>query len=461
MNRLNRVAFFLICATVVLTTLLYGTVHQPIIALFYMTVAIIVLLCAADFLKSGTARFSPDPLQLPLYLLGGYALFQVIPFGTLSDSTGISAIRRTISLEPFATQVTAVHILLLAVLFSLLLIYVDSAARLRRLTRLVVIFGFAYAFYAILQSVLSPDKIYGIYKPLTAKPFGSFVNRHNFAAVIEMAVSLPLGLIFTGAVERDKRLLYIVAIALMAAALLLSESRGGLVAMLSALILLVIITSRAHGRKKLILKGGLSALLVIAAIGGAVFVGGDTSLTRFADTATSENVTSSRTRIWAATIQVISHNLPFGAGLGAFVTAYPMHDTAGGLERVEQAHNDYLQVVADAGLPGLAIGVLFLFLLVRKGKSSIGVSNTFRRGVASGALAGCFAILVHSLFDFVLHITAVSVMFLTLLAMLVASGRKYPDDIGEDEEPRRKRRRSASITPIHHPSANDSAGNEL
>lgn len=448
MNRPNKLAFFLICSTVVLTTLFYGTVHQPIIALLYLAVTAMVLLWAIDCSFSGTFRFSRHPLQLPLLLLGAYALIQIIPFGTFADSARISGIPRTISVEPFATQVTALHLFALGLFFSVSLVYIDSVSRLRRMTTLFVIFGFIYAFYAILQSVLSPDKIYGIYKPQTATPFGSFVNRHNFAAVIEMAVSIPLGLMFTGAVSRDKRLLYVVAIALMSASLLLSGSRGGLVALLSGIIFLVIITSRARGRKNLVLKVAMSILLVVAAVGGAIFVGGETSLTRFADTAASQNVTSNRTRIWSVTLKVIAGNLPLGAGLGAFVTAYPEHDTASGLERVDQAHNDYLQIVADAGIPGLIIGALFVFLLFREGRRSIAVANTFRRGVACGALAGCFAILVHSLFDFVLHITAISVMFLTLMAMLVASGREYADDIEDFEEPRNKRRRSASVTPI-------------
>src|SRR5215203_2371798 len=85
--------------------------------------------------------------------------------------------------------------------------FLDSASRLRKMTSLITIFGFAFAFFAILQAVLSPTKIYGIYEVEYAKPFGSFVNRHNFAAYIEMAIAIPLGLLFAGAVQRDKRLI--------------------------------------------------------------------------------------------------------------------------------------------------------------------------------------------------------------------------------------------------------------
>ena len=148
------------------------------------------------------------------------------------------------------------------------------------------------------------------------------------------------------------------------------------------------------------------------------------------------------------TLRVISESFPAGAGLGAYAQAYTRFDPSGGYERVEQAHNDYLQILADAGVVGLIVGGLFLFWLFREGIRNSSVVNSSRRGIAVGAFAGCFAILIHSLFDFVLHITAISVMFLTLIAILVACGREYDDDSEDTDLPRSKRRRSASVVPI-------------
>lgn len=448
MSRLNKIAYFLICAVGILTTLAYGTVHQPVIALFYLVTAALALILIADAVFSGVMKVSRTRLQIPLILLGVYALIQVVPFGSLTAPAAVSGTSRTLSIEPFATQVVALHIFALSTFFLVALSVLDSAARVRRFVSVLTIFGFGYAFFAILQSVLSPDKIFGIYQPAAGVPFGSFVNRHDFAAIIEMTIALPLGLIFAGSLRSDKRLLYIVAIALMGAALLLSGSRGGLVALIAEIILLIILTSKAQGTKNLVLKAALSLALIFAAVAGAVFVGGDTSLTRFSETAASDDVTSSRSQIWSVTLKVIASNLPFGAGLGAFPQAYTAYDPSGGYERVEQSHNDYLQIVADAGLVGAVIGGLFLFWFFREGIRNAAVSNQFRRGTAVGAFAGCFAILVHSLFDFVLHITAVSVMFLTLMSILVASGRDYDDDVDEYDTPKSKRRRSASVTPI-------------
>ncbi|MFN0277246.1 MAG: O-antigen ligase family protein [Pyrinomonadaceae bacterium] len=448
MNRFNKLAFFLICAIVVYTTMAYGTVHQPTLALFYFLIAVLFLLWSAECLLNGETRFSRSPLQIPLFALAIYGFVQIIPFGTYAEASGIANIPRTISIEPYATQVTSVHIVALCIFFAATLAYLESAHRLRKQATFITVFGFIYAFYAILQAVLSPAKIYGIYGSRNVIPFGSFVNRHDFAAVMEMAVSIPLGLLFVGAVRRDKKLLYVVAITLMTSALLLSGSRGGLVALIAEIILLVILTTKTESRKSFLLKTALSLLLVLAAVGGAIFVGGDTSLTRFSETAASGDISSSRFHIWGVTLKIISNNLPFGTGLGAYTQAYTQFDTLSGQEMVEQAHNDYLQVLADAGLIGLFIGGAFLFWFFREGIRNTRSSNTFRRGIAVGAFAGCFAILIHSIFDFVLHITAISIMFLTLMALLVSSGRRFEDDIKEFDEPRLKGRRSASVASI-------------
>ena len=443
----SKLLFFLLCAMIVLTALAYGTVHQPVIAVFYLFIVITILLWAYDSFFGAGFRFHKSPLQLPLLAAFLYGIFQIIPFGSFGEMGGISGIPRTISLDPFWTQVSALHFFALFLFLAAILTYIDSAKRFRKIVWLVTIFGFAFAFFAILQAVLSPNKIYGIYEVNYATPFGSFVNRHNFAAYMEMTIAVPLGLMFAGAIQKDRRLLIVTAIALMGVALLLSGSRGGLVALLAEIFFLILLTTKTKGYGQLALKIGLAILLIAIIVVGSILIGGESSLTRFAETAATENFSTNRTHIWSVTLQVIKNNLLFGAGLGAFSVAYTPFDSLSGLERVEQAHNDYLQVLADGGIIGLAIGGFFLFSLFRTGFQNAKTSSVFRRGVCIGALAGCFAILVHSVFDFVLHTTAISILFLTLVAMVVVSGRRMPDE--RETTPRhRKKTDAASVVSL-------------
>src|SRR5690349_317169 len=99
----NKVGFFLIPVIIVFTTMAYGTVHQPILSAFYILVTIPVLLWAIDAYSSGAIRFSSNHIQLALLAAAVYGAIQVIPFGTLADTAGVTGIPRTISLDPFAT----------------------------------------------------------------------------------------------------------------------------------------------------------------------------------------------------------------------------------------------------------------------------------------------------------------------------------------------------------------------
>jgi O-antigen ligase len=444
----SKIVFFLLCATIVFTTLAYGTVHQPTIAIFYIIAAIVTILWAFDAFTSGVLRFNKSLLQIPLAAAFLYSLIQVVPFGSLAETAGVVGIPRTISLDPFGTKVAALHFLALLLFFAALLTFIDSAKRLRKLVAVITIFGFAFAFFAILQAVLSPFKIYGIYEVPYANPFGSFVNRHDFAAYMEMTLCLPLGLMFVGAIGKDRRLLYVTAIALMGVALILSGSRGGLISLLAGIVFMVILTAETKNYNQLVLKVGSAVLLIAIIVVGSILIGGESSLTRFAETANSDDFSTNRTHIWSVTLSVILKNLPFGAGFGAFGVAYTPFDSLNGLGRVEQAHNDYLEVLATAGIVGFIIGGFFLYQLFRTGLANAKTSNTFRRGVCIGAFAGCFAILVHSLFDFVLHITAIAMLFLTMISLVVISGNKFPDDSQENDRRESRKRSPANVKPF-------------
>lgn len=435
----DRIGYLLIFLLITVSTLVYGAVHQSVLTVVYILIALMLILWAVDCMRSGVIRFNSSLLQLPLVGAAVYGFVQVIPFGTLNEAAGVSGIPRTISIEPFATEISAIHFIALLIFFAAALTRIDSANRLRKLTIFLSVFGFGYAFFAILQSVLSPDKIFGIYGRPGANPFGSFVNRNHFAAWIELAIALPLGLLFTGAVSKDKRLLYITAISLMGVALIVSGSRGGLVAFLVEIIFLLLITNRSEGKGKSFVKPVLAVGLVLVVIAGSFFVGGESSLTRIStDQAEAAGTNADRAHIWSVTLKVIGDSMPFGVGLGAFGTAYGKFDVNSGLERVEQAHNDFLQVISDAGIVGAFLGIGFLFLLFRAGKRSLQTNNDHRRGLAAGALAGIVAVLVHSFFDFALHTTAVALLFLTVLSVLIVSGTTFPDDVPNEDEPRHR-----------------------
>jgi O-antigen ligase len=148
---------------------------------------------------------------------------------------------------------------------------------------------------------------------------------------------------------------------------------------------------------------------------------------------------------WQTALRIFLNHPIIGVGLDAFGAAYSIYDTSSGAFRIEQAHNDYLQILADAGILGFASVAGFIFLLIKDGTTRIRESSAgFRRGAAIGALAGCVGILAHSFFDFPLRTPANAFIFLMLAAIATVS-------IPEEKSHRSRRRRSSSADEISEP----------
>src|SRR5207248_1102179 len=91
---------------------------------------------------------------------------------------------------------------------------------------------------------------------------------------------------------------------------------------------------------------------------------------------------------------------------------------------VAQAHNDYLQVLADGGIAGGLILLWFIVTIWRAVARGLKAPDHFlvKATVAGGV--GIFGILVHSLFDFNLQLPSHALLF-CLLAVVV-SQRVHP-----------------------------------
>jgi O-antigen ligase len=117
---------------------------------------------------------------------------------------------------------------------------------------------------------------------------------------------------------------------------------------------------------------------------------------------------------WAAT----RNFLPLGSGVGTFRRVYDLyddHDRVTGTY-VVHAHNDYAELLLEAGIPGLAILILFLTWW---GMAAWRAWSSAEAGpFARAASIASAAILVHSLVDFPLRTAAISAAFAMCLSLL-------------------------------------------
>ena len=449
----SRFAFLILCLAIILSALAYGMVHYWALAVFFIGGVSILVLWLIDSWNLGSFRISRNVLQLPLmgmFLLG---VFQLLPLRHPEDvGTHSIPLVSSLSFDPYSTRFILVQVAALLVYFAAVLVFTDTPKRLRLLVRTITIFGFFLAIFGLTQSFTSPDKVYWIREMPQSQAFGPFINRHHFAGYMELALALPLGLVFTGSIEREKKFIYLFAAGLMAVALIMTNSRGGLISLFAELLFLVATMGlrRKHKHKKreseehapriksAAAKAGLALALVVVLFGSVVLLGGEEALTRMAGSVNTDDPTTGRAHFWSVTVDIIKNHPWLGTGLGAFGVVYTGYDSRNGVYRLEQAHNDYLQVLSDGGVVGGLIGLFFVVSLFRMGFARRESRDDFRRGVATGALAGCFAVLIHSFFDFTLHTPANALLFLVLAALATMNGRV------EDVQSRRKKRQRRS-----------------
>ena len=444
----SRFAFLVICTAIVLSALAYGTVHYWALGLFNLGGLTLMVLWVADGWRLANLRVSTNLLQLPLLGALVLGLIQLLPLRAVS-SGGTTAIEltNTLSLDPNSTRLVLVQLATLLIYFSATLVFVDTPHRLHVLVRTIMVFGFLLAIFGLTQSFTSPTKVYWIRELNQSTAFGPFINRHHFAGYMELTIALPLGLLFAGAVDKEKRIIYLFVAGIMGVALVMTSSRGGIVSLVAEIIFLVVVTSiwRRPSERRRVKTGrlkravgriGMTAGLLVSLFLGVVLLGGEFSIYRFIDTVNTDDPTTGRAHFWTVTLEIIKQHPVIGTGLGAFGVVYTRYDTRNGLYRLEQAHNDYLQVFADAGIIGALLALSFVAWLFYKALQRARTRDDFRRGVALASLGGCFAVLVHSFFDFTLHTTSNALLFLVLAALATMDNR-VEDPVAA--KPRRRR----------------------
>jgi O-antigen ligase len=311
-----------------------------------------------------------------------------------------------------------------------------------------MVFGFFLALFGLTQSFTSPTRVYWIRELNQSTAFGPFINRHHFAGYMELTIALPLALVFAGSIAREKILIYLFVAGLMGVALVMTASRGGIISLVAEILFLITVTAiwrkqsdrrrRKSGRlKRIAARAGMATALLVSLFLGVVLLGGEFSINRFIDSVNTDDPTTGRAHFWSVTLNIIKAYPYLGTGLGAYGVSYTQYDSRNGLFRLEQAHNDYLQVLSDGGIAGGVLALSFVVLLFYKAIVRARSRDDFRRGVALAGLSGCFGVLVHSFFDFTLHTTSNALLFLVLAALATLNGRV-------ENAPRKRRRRSST-----------------
>lgn len=436
---LGSVVFFLLLGLFVITAVPYGTVEAWWKAFFVCMIFALAVLWIVESHLSGSWISDAWPLVLPILALAIFSLLQTFPVGRAEERPGGITLAPwyAVSADPYQTRFFAAQLLALMLAGVFLFRYVSTERRVRIVINIVLGVAVASAIFGILRQTMQHDIGFGL--PLIApdQGYGQFINKNHFAYLMEMGFGLALGMIL-GGVKREQMLFYVAALLPLWTGLVLCGSRGGLIAMMAQVVaaafffggVMGIRSSRRSQSKIVRLAGSLPmrlVLLVILISGvlvGTVWLGGDPLARRIEESRNELSLETdelrqgvSRNEIWRVTMRMFAANPILGVGMGGYWAAVPAFHDASGRMTPQEAHNDYLELLASGGLIGLAIGVWFAVAVFRRTRENLRSPNHFRRAICFGALIGITGVAIHSLVDFGLHMIVNALAFTTLVVL--------------------------------------------
>lgn len=406
-------------------------------------VALLMVLWAFSLDRQTSREIPLKRLWVPLIASGLVTLWLLIQFVPLplalanpvwQDAARLISMplpQATLSLDPGATEVSLMRLLMLVGIFGVTLQAARQHAFALQILNVLVISSVAYALYGLISYLNGNADLLGYEKWAYVDSLtGTHVNRNSFAAYCGMGLIASATLLLrflkhqthegklrAGDVLRRmkaKQWGLVLAIMTLASALLLTDSRGGALTTFCGLLALLAGTYVTQ-----IIPRKLTVILLMAGLmmGGATYILFGQGLDERMTIVILER--EDRPNIWRVTNKMIADYPITGIGSGAYETAYYIYrdDSLG--RHFAHAHSAYLEWAAELGLP-----VLLIWLVVPGW-----VALQLMRGIKDrqqGVLypLSALAILVqaasHSLFDFAFQINANAIILTMVLAMGVA-----------------------------------------
>lgn len=438
----------------ILATIAYGGSDPWWKAVFTTAIFAVSIFAVLEITLSNKPGLPWVRILFPIFLLVVFSLIQTVALSHAAPAaSGIQyPFWNSISADPYETRIFALQLTAFALLAGLLFRYAATERRLRRLIHVIIGLAVASAVFGLLRQTAQHQPGFGLPLLLPEQGYGQFINKNHFAFMMEMGMGLSLGLLAAGGVRRDRALIYLAVLFPMWTALVLSNSRGALLAMLAQLVITILLfpavvqDSRLRSGKawgfikapavRLVLVIGL----VVSCIIGVLWVGGDRLATniegaRIEFAAPEESrLGVTRLEIWQATIQLVKDNPISGVGMGGYWAAIPRYHDASGSMTPQQAHNDYLELLASGGIVGVAIFLWFVAGVYRHARANLQSADSFRRAATFAALIAIAGVAVHSLVDFGLHRMANAMIFVALIVIATSKVSREIKTLNENAE---------------------------
>ncbi len=446
---LDPFIFYSVLAVFVLAAIPYGTIEPWWKAIFECAIFALGLLWIIEGMLSGKWLVRQHRLLVPLIALVALAVVQItLPLRSSSVSLLSGTGLHPISFSPYETQLFIYDLMALLVASGLLLRYTTTRSRLKSLVYVVIGIGLASTGFGLVRRAFQtkPGFLLHFLLPESAEAmggggFGQFINHNHFAFLAEMSLGLVLGLMLSRPL-RMTRLAWCLAVAIpMWIAVVYSGSRGGLASITVQVLFIALLIFIAKPGRELLREGTrhddvrrfgpflvkrvvLIASFLIVMVLGIVWVGGDPLAYKLESIRYEFGVKDSdkytrtyRSSIWPMTWEMIKDHPIVGVGFGGYWIAITKYHKASGAYSPQEAHNDYLELLSNGGLIGVAIGLWFIVGFCKSVLTRLRHRDPLLSALSIGALAGIFAVAIHSIVDFGLHITINALLFVTLMVI--------------------------------------------
>jgi O-antigen ligase len=385
-----------LCALLIFAVLAFGAVEEWSTFAFEAGAAILFLVWAGRQVVSGQVSLSKNPLYLPALLFFLLLLAQV---GLRTSAYG------------YVTRYEVLQYVSYGIILLIAAECVREEDARQKFAMVLILFGVLYAFFALAQELTSNGKFFWVYTPrFNGSIYGSYVNHDHYAGLMEMLVPFPLVASMGHLLSGGKRALVAFCAVLMASTIFLSGSRGGMLSLVLEIVVFATLTLVQRRNPRVAL--GVAAMCVLVLV-FLVFLGKVQVLGRLGNLGPDM-----RLKITKDCLRMFSHRPVLGWGLGTFPTVYPGYRSFYTNLFVNEAHNDYAQLLVETGLLGFG---LMLWFLIRLYKYGLPTSRRWEfkwdGAVSLAALLGCTGLLLHSFVDFNLQIPANAAMFYVLCGL--------------------------------------------
>ncbi len=354
-----------------------------------------------------------------------------------------------ISMVPAETVIFAAKFLVFALFFWIMINVRFDKADIISILKTLTLSSVAQVIFALLK-YLQGNRLFFLFfhevkpdDPLVRFLTGTLGNPNHFAFYLEMILPLVLSLFFlkmqffevgknlrekfVSAMDENKSIIaYFAFPILLGTGIVLTGSRAGIMTMIFSFIIFALFSIYLKHSKSLLKK--LKYFFIgIAAI--TLFLGVQNTVNKFMSTSFES---SGRFLRWPATLTMARDFPIFGSGFGTYRYAYFLYDRDPAGSWSTHAHNDYLEILAEGG----AVGSILFLLLISITIYSIFRMWTLRRHpqvkmIGIGIITSLSTAVIHSFFDFSLHIPANVLTFVLVLVLgikLVTYKREFTDE---------------------------------